>query len=107
MNAAKFTIPPVQFPTHSQPRVWLITGISSPIGIALARQVLAHGDSLVAGIEKIEMWHKDDDRGEECRRLWDDVEREGWKHRCRIVAFDGRCEPSSFATLDFICIRLS
>lgn len=58
--------------------------------------MLSHGDSLVAGIEKLEMWHKDDDRGEECRRLWDDVEREGWKHRCRIVGFDGRCEVPLF-----------
>ena len=39
-----------RFPSRSEPRVWLIAAGDSPIGISVARQVLAHGDSVVLGL---------------------------------------------------------
>ncbi|KAF2454501.1 hypothetical protein BDY21DRAFT_353107 [Lineolata rhizophorae] len=41
---------PPPFPPHNAPRVWFITSGTSPLGIAVARQVLAHGDCVVAGV---------------------------------------------------------
>ncbi|KAM5443276.1 hypothetical protein MferCBS31731_001597 [Microsporum ferrugineum] len=38
-----------QFPAHENPRVWLFSSGDSPIGISLARQILAHGDYVVCG----------------------------------------------------------
>ncbi|KAL9118799.1 MAG: hypothetical protein Q9187_004650 [Circinaria calcarea] len=40
-----------QFPSHTNPRAWFITAGASPIGLALARAVLAHGDSVILGFE--------------------------------------------------------
>ncbi|KAL2373926.1 hypothetical protein RJ035_004071 [Blastomyces gilchristii] len=41
---------PSHFPTHDGPRVWVISAGTSPIGISLARQLLAHGEIVVAGV---------------------------------------------------------
>lgn len=42
----EFPLP--QFPNHEHPRVWFLTAADSPIGIALIRHLLEHGDSVVA-----------------------------------------------------------
>lgn len=39
-----------KFPVHDGPRVWFVTCANSPIGASLCRQLLAHGDSIVAGL---------------------------------------------------------
>ncbi|KAF2156230.1 short chain dehydrogenase/reductase family protein-like protein [Myriangium duriaei CBS 260.36] len=41
---------PPKFPTHNTPRVWFLTAASSPIGVALARHLLSHGDFVIAGV---------------------------------------------------------
>ena len=91
-------VPPPQFPTHTQPRVWLITSCASPVGLALARAVLAHGDLVVAGVRPAEV-EKGCPRAEELRGFWDEVlkgEEKGSlgkkvKERVRVVGLDGRC----------------
>ena len=91
-NGATTSTPSPQFPTHNAPRVWLITSGDSPIGIALARQALNHGDSVVSGIIPAE-FERDGARSEEFKALLADVgtrSREGWKERLRIVALDVR-----------------
>ncbi|MCJ1406563.1 hypothetical protein MMC19_000629 [Ptychographa xylographoides] len=44
-------IPPFTFPAHAHPRAWLLTSAASPLGVALARAILAHGDSAVLCVE--------------------------------------------------------
>lgn len=84
-----------RFPNHPlQARVWLITAATSPIGIALIRRVLAHGELVVAGVKKKEICDEDDQRGDVLRAFWDDIEREGWRDKVRVVGLDGRCERS-------------
>ena len=77
------------------PRVWLITAATSPMGIALARRVLANGDSVIAGVKAGEERDNNGERGEETRRFWKEVVEEGWRDRCRGVSLDGRCEAAS------------
>ena len=88
---------PPQFPAHSEPRVWLVTSASSPIGIAVSRELLKHGDFLVAGVKSIELSDEEDEdeRGEDFDRFREEVIAEGWDHRHRVVGLDERCEASS------------
>lgn len=42
--------PPLSFPPHSSPRIWLLTAATAPTAIAIARTLLAHSaDCLVLG----------------------------------------------------------
>lgn len=87
---------PHQFPSHSNPRNWFITAGASPIGLALARAVLAHGDSVILGAESADVekgYGRPRERAEELERfVREDVGRKGWGERCRVVGLDGRCE---------------
>ncbi|KAJ5109874.1 hypothetical protein N7532_002519 [Penicillium argentinense] len=87
-----------QFPSHNEPRVWLITAGDSPIGISVARQVLAHGDYVLLGLA-----HSVLERDERRRNGFDaflaEVEEhrdEGWKQRMKAVPLDirmmGECQ---------------
>ncbi|PGH17260.1 hypothetical protein AJ80_04902 [Polytolypa hystricis UAMH7299] len=38
------------FPTHDAPRVWILSGGDSMLGIALTRRLLAHGDYVLSGV---------------------------------------------------------
>ncbi len=38
------------FPSHNSPRVWFLTSGSAPIATVLARQLLEHGDHVIAGL---------------------------------------------------------
>ena len=85
--------PTSQFPTYNTPRVWLITSGDSPIGISLARKVLAHGDYVVSGII-ISEFERDGARSEEFKKFLTEVgnkSSDGWKDRLRIVSLDFRC----------------
>ncbi len=86
---------PPHFPAHSQPRVWLITSASSPVGIAVSRALLKHGDFLVAGVKSIELSEEIAGRGSDFASFWEEVVAGGWRHRCRVVGLDERCEASS------------
>jgi NAD(P)-dependent dehydrogenase (short-subunit alcohol dehydrogenase family) len=81
-----------QFPSHREPRVWLITAGDSPIGISVARQALAHGDFVLLGLA-----HTVLDRDERRRDGFDaflaEVEEhhdEGWMQRMTSVPLDIR-----------------
>jgi NAD(P)-dependent dehydrogenase (short-subunit alcohol dehydrogenase family) len=70
--------------------VWLITRGVSPIAIALARQVLEHGDYVVAGVVPIE-FEKREDQCEDFRIFLEEVKRtERWRERLRVVGLDAR-----------------
>ncbi len=85
--------PHPHFPPSSTPRVWLITAAISPIGIAIARAVLAHGDSVIAGVRDGELAEGSGERGDEFRDFYmEECEREEWKDRIKGVGLDGRCE---------------
>ncbi|KAL4905321.1 hypothetical protein BDW74DRAFT_21410 [Aspergillus multicolor] len=87
-----------QFPPHKESRVWVITAGDSPVGISVARQILAHGDSALVGISSSDL-----DR-DACRReMFDafvaEVEAhrdEGWVERFKSAQLDirivGECQ---------------
>ncbi|KAF2267602.1 short chain dehydrogenase/reductase family protein-like protein [Lojkania enalia] len=78
------------FPPHNAPRVWFVTNGASPIAIALARQVLDHGDYFVAGVLPGE-FEKREGQTEDFRAFLEDVKKtERWRERLRVVGLDGR-----------------
>ena len=89
-NGGSALIPAPQFPTANSARVWLITSGDSPVGIALARAVLEHGDYVVTGIIQTE-FEADEERSHEFKSFLAEVGRtNGWKERLRILALDIR-----------------
>ncbi|KAI9788544.1 MAG: hypothetical protein M1835_002202 [Candelina submexicana] len=94
--------PTPHIPSHSGPRVWFLTSGTAPIAIALADQLLEHGDHVVAGLPQSEInalhQQSDDnsDRLEGLRELLsefgDVVERSDGEDRgrLRVVALDIR-----------------
>ncbi|MCJ1249878.1 hypothetical protein MMC30_007104 [Trapelia coarctata] len=110
--------PSPQFPTHSHPRTWLLTSAASPIGVALARAVLAHGDNVILGAAAEDLQHcswkgtgkgivngkfrganglgargaePPTKRAEEFENFLTDVmQQEGCEERVRVVGMDGR-----------------
>ncbi|KAJ6024255.1 hypothetical protein N7540_005052 [Penicillium herquei] len=87
-----------QFPSHNEPRVWLITAGDSPIGISVARQVLAHGDYVLLGLAYSAL-ERDKRRQDGFEAFLAEVEEhndEGWKHRMKAVPLDirmmGECQ---------------
>jgi NAD(P)-dependent dehydrogenase (short-subunit alcohol dehydrogenase family) len=93
-----------QFPPHNKSRVWVITAGDSPIGISVARQILAHGDSALVGITSSDL-----DR-DACRRdMFEDFQAEveahrdeGWLERFKAVRLDIRC---AFDLIRRLCER--
>jgi hypothetical protein len=80
------------FPSHSERRVWLISSGDSPIGVFLARQILAHGDCVVSGLIPSNLL-RDESRRDQFEAFLEDVERyteQGWKSRFRAVMLDIR-----------------
>jgi NAD(P)-dependent dehydrogenase (short-subunit alcohol dehydrogenase family) len=70
--------------------VWFITIGTSPIAIALAKQVLDHGDYVVAGVVPLE-FEKREGQSEEFRGFLDEVKKaERWRERLRVVGLDAR-----------------
>lgn len=112
------------FPPHPHPRTWLITACTSPVGIAIARQALSHGDNVIAGLNPRHLaeghgggggggggkeageGEGDTRRGDGFRDFWRECEREGWRERCRGVELDGRCEgPFLCCLVDCIALH--
>ncbi|KAJ5622939.1 hypothetical protein N7490_011544 [Penicillium lividum] len=86
------------FPSHTEPRVWLITAGDSPIGISVARQVLAHGDYVLLGLAH-SVLERDQRRRDGFEAFLAEVEEhrdEGWKERMKAVPLDirmmGECQ---------------
>ena len=84
------------YPLHSSPRVWFITAAASPIGISLARELLTHGDIIVAG----DHGQEDLTRSSELAALQEDAGGEGWGDRLRVVKLASRCEAPLLSILD-------
>lgn len=79
--------------THNSPRTWLLTAALSPLAVRLIRQLLSHGDYVVACLPPHEI--DDDLRSAEFRELIGECksnrkDREGWKDRIRGIRCDGR-----------------
>ncbi|KAJ5822733.1 hypothetical protein N7447_005073 [Penicillium robsamsonii] len=86
----------VQFPSHNEPRVWLITAGDSPIGLSVARQVLAHGDCAFLGLAHSAL-ERDERRRDEFETFLGEVEQhDGWAQRIKTVPLDirmmGECQ---------------
>lgn len=82
-----------QFPSHNEPRVWLITAGDSPIGISVARQVLGHGDYVLLGLAH-SVLERDQRRRDGFDAFLAEVEEhsdDGWKQRMKAVPLDIRC----------------
>ena len=78
------------FPPHNAPRVWFITRGASPIAVALSRQVLEHGDYVVAGVMPLE-FDKREEQSEDFRTFLEDVKAaDRWRERLRVVGLDAR-----------------
>ncbi|CAG8018960.1 unnamed protein product [Penicillium salamii] len=87
-----------QFPSHYEPRVWLITAGDSPIGLSVARQVLAHGDYAFLGLAHTAL-ERDERRREEFDAFLAEVAQhhaDGWAQRIKTVPLDirmmGECQ---------------
>ncbi|KAI1075927.1 NAD(P)-binding protein [Whalleya microplaca] len=79
--------------THNSPRTWLLTSSLTPLAVRLMRQLLSHGDYVVACLPPHEI--ERDDRSAEFRELVNECksnrkDREGWKDRIRSIRCDGR-----------------
>ncbi|KAI5924337.1 transport protein Trs120 or TRAPPC9 TRAPP II complex subunit-domain-containing protein [Camillea tinctor] len=87
------SVPAASFPTHNSPRTWFLTSSLTPLVVRLIRQLLSHGDYVVACLPPSEIDHEE--RGAEFRELVNECkssrkDREGWKDRIRAIRCDGR-----------------
>ncbi|KAK7432475.1 hypothetical protein QQZ08_001040 [Neonectria magnoliae] len=78
--------------THNSRRTWLLTAALSPLATRLIRQLLAHGDCVVACLPAHEIDHFE--RSAEFRALIEECksdrrDREGWRERIRGIRCDG------------------
>ncbi|KAA8643290.1 short chain dehydrogenase/reductase family protein [Aspergillus tanneri] len=87
-----------QFPAHNEPRVWVITAGDSPIGISVARQILAHGDCALVGLSYTDP-EQDEDRREGFDAFLAEIEShrdDGWGRRFKSALLDirvvGECQ---------------
>ncbi|KAJ5570199.1 uncharacterized protein N7459_009629 [Penicillium hispanicum] len=97
--------PRAHFPSHNEPRVWLITAGDSPIGISVARQVLAHGDYVLLCLVH-SILEKDQCRRDGYDAFLAEVEAhrdDGWTDRMKAVPLDirmmGECQAVVAATV--------
>ncbi|KAL8848324.1 MAG: hypothetical protein Q9221_006627 [Calogaya cf. arnoldii] len=84
--------PNCKFPSHSDPRIWLLTSGASPFGIALSRQLLAHGDFIAFGAQPGDTSDTSTGRAADFTTFWTEevLVKEGWKDRARVVGLDAR-----------------
>ena len=96
MTKAAPAIPNCKFPSHVNPRVWLLSSGASPIAIALSRQLLAHGDAVAFGVQASDTSDTSAGRAADFTTFWSQevLVNEGWKDRTKLVPLDGRCEPA-------------
>ncbi|KAL8881712.1 MAG: hypothetical protein Q9198_001137 [Flavoplaca austrocitrina] len=89
-------IPSCKFPSHLNPRIWLLSSGASPIAIALSRQLLAHGDVVAFGVQASDTLDTSAGRAADFTVFWTQevLVNEGWKDRAKLVRLDGRCEPA-------------
>ncbi|KAK2773573.1 hypothetical protein FQN53_004111 [Emmonsiellopsis sp. PD_33] len=92
---------PSHFPAHDGPRVWVLSAGSSPIGISLARQLIAHGDIVVAGVPKSNP-EREDPRTLGFEAFLNELSQHdlGWRERLKPVVFDIRSGPPIIGTVE-------
>ena len=81
-----------QFPVHEEPRVWLLSSGDSPLGISLTRQILNHGDFVVAGVTPPNP-EREDPRSADFAIFLEEVlngAEKGWSERLQPVSLDIR-----------------
>ncbi|KAL8888246.1 MAG: hypothetical protein Q9205_002960 [Flavoplaca limonia] len=85
-------IPSCKFPSHVNPRIWLLSSGASPIAIALSRQLLAHGDVVAFGVQASDTLDTSAGRAADFTLFWTQevLVNEGWKDRAKLVRLDGR-----------------
>jgi NAD(P)-dependent dehydrogenase (short-subunit alcohol dehydrogenase family) len=74
------------------PRVWVLSAGDSPIGISLARQLLAHGDYVVIGVGRSDP-ERNEPRSADLNTFLAEVDENndlGWRERLRTVVLDIR-----------------
>ncbi|KAG5915454.1 hypothetical protein E4U42_008054 [Claviceps africana] len=106
-HASSASAPPPSFPTHNSPRTWLLTSALSPLAVRLIRQLLSHGDYVVACLPPHELDH--DQRGAEFRELVAECksarkDREGWKDRIRGIRCDGNMSSCLSAVAEAVAV---
>ena len=79
------------FPSNNdKPRVWVLTAAESPVAVAVARQLLDHGDKVLAGIHPA-LLSRQDERTFELQKLTDELEeRDEARSRFKISAYNIR-----------------
>ena len=78
-----------EFPSNLQPRVWLITAGDSPLGISVARKILAHGDYAFLGLAHTAL-DRDERRRAEFNAFLAEVKTKGWGKQMKTVPLDIR-----------------
>ena len=79
-----------QFAPHKHPRTWFITAATSPVGLAVTKQLIDHGDTVIAGVQPdgIEV---DDGRDDEFHSFIDDMRRRNDAHnRLTTMPFNSK-----------------
>lgn len=92
-NSPSAASAPSHFPAHEGSRVWILSSGDSPIGIALARQALLHGDCVVAGVRETNS-EREDPRSADFEAFYADVLTRadlGYGERLRARTLDIRC----------------
>ncbi|KAL1960029.1 hypothetical protein VTO42DRAFT_201 [Malbranchea cinnamomea] len=77
------------FPPHDGPRVWVLSSGDSPIGISVTRQLLEHGDYVVAGVKHPNS-DREDPRTADFEVFLEEVVASDWKGRLKPVTLDIR-----------------
>ncbi|KAK2608410.1 hypothetical protein QQS21_003096 [Conoideocrella luteorostrata] len=93
--------------THNSPRSWLITAALSPLAVRLIRQLLSHGDYVIACLPPHEI--DDEQRSAEFRELINECksngkDREGWKDRIRGIRCDGNISSCLGAVAEAVAL---
>ncbi|KAG6012607.1 hypothetical protein E4U54_007426, partial [Claviceps lovelessii] len=106
-HASSASAPPPAFPTHNSPRTWLLTSALSPLAVRLIRQLLSHGDYVVACLPPHEIDHEQ--RSAEFRELVTECksarkDREGWKDRIRGIRCDGNMSSCLSAVAEAVTV---
>ncbi|KAG5937710.1 hypothetical protein E4U53_008152 [Claviceps sorghi] len=106
-HASSASAPPPSFPTHNSPRTWLLTSALSPLAVRLIRQLLSHGDYVVACLPPHELDHEQ--RGAEFRELVAECksarkDRECWKDRIRGIRCDGNMSSCLSAVAEAVAV---
>jgi len=79
----------IPFPSN-QPRVWFLTAGCNPTAASIARHLLEHGDSVVAGIHPSEHFSTGSHKEDFGQLLSDVSSNQEWKARLRVIRFDFR-----------------